>query len=63
RSYSSGGGSGDRDSRQGYGRNKIPAEQRSRSNYDNNSKYQSRRLSGITKPLGRRNNYNSGDSD
>ena len=32
-------------------------------NYDNNSKFQSRRLSGITRPLGRRNNYSRGDSD
>lgn len=56
----------DGDSRRGYGRSRIPAEQRVRNNYDNsgNSKYYSRRLSGITRPLGRRNNYsNRGDLD
>ncbi len=57
------GGGDDGDDRRGYGRNKITAEQRSRNNYDGNSKYQSRRLDGLTKPLGRRNNYSRGDSD
>ena len=60
---SSSSGSSDRDSRRGYGRSRIPAEQRSRNNYDNSSKFQSRRLSGITRPLGRRNNYSREDSD
>ena len=62
-SSSSSSGSSDRDSRRGYGRSRIPAEQRSRNNYDNSSKFQSRRLSGITRPLGRRNNYSREDSD
>ena len=62
--------------RRGYGQNRFSGEQRSRNNYDNsnsryssrnnydnsNSRYSSRRLSGITKPLGRKNNYNR-DSD
>ena len=59
--------------RRGYSQNRVPGEQRSRNNYDNskagsisnsnsNSRYPSRRLSGITRPLGRRNNYNR-DSD
>ncbi len=60
---SSSSSSSDRDSRRGYGRSRIPAEQRSRNNYDNSSKFQSRRLSGITRPLGRRNNYSREDSD
>lgn len=68
RSYGGYGGGGrssgdDGGDRRGYGRNKITAEQRSRNNYDGNSKYQSRRLDGLTKPLGRRNNYSRGDSD
>jgi ATP-dependent RNA helicase DeaD len=46
--------------RSSYGRSKIPAEQTARNNYDSN-KYQSR-LNGITKPLGRRNNYNRRDA-
>jgi ATP-dependent RNA helicase DeaD len=62
-SSSSSSSSSDRDSRRGYGRSRIPAEQRSRNNYDNSSKFQSRRLSGITRPLGRRNNYSREDSD
>ena len=62
-SSSSSSGSSDRDSRRGYGRSRIPAEQRSRNNSDNSSKFQSRRLSGITRPLGRRNNYSREDSD
>jgi ATP-dependent RNA helicase DeaD len=62
--------------RRGYSQNRVPGEQRSRNNYDNsnsrypsrnnydnsNSRYPSRRLSGITRPLGRRSNYNR-DSD
>ncbi len=61
----SGGDSGSSDGydKRGYGRSRIPAEQRSRNNYDNNGKYQSRRLDGLTKPLGRRNNYSRADSD
>jgi ATP-dependent RNA helicase DeaD len=62
--------------RRGYSQSRVPGEQRSRNNYDNSSsrypsrnnydnsssRYPSRRLSGITRPLGRRNNYNR-DSD
>ncbi|KAA2283755.1 DEAD/DEAH box helicase [Candidatus Nitrosocosmicus agrestis] len=54
-------GDGDGSRRRSYGRSKIPAEQTARNNFDSN-KYQSRRLSGITRPLGRRNNYSRRDS-